>query len=125
MTSGVGTGRPYYAEAAYRSAVAHPYHVSAYRDWSSAAPVTVGFQTEAEARAFAASRPEPIIDLVERDRGVIGTRRAGPLCVDCGALATVWHDRTVPRCYQCSAWAVGVLRSEPVIAHDDFPQAAE
>lgn len=65
---------PYYATAAYRSAIAHPFHVSAWLDWR-ADPVTVGFGTEAEARGFATSRPEPIIDLVRRDHGVIAWRR--------------------------------------------------
>lgn len=67
---------PYYRTGAYRSAVAHPYHVSTYRDWSAADPTTVvGFQTENEARAYAAGRPEPLIDLVQRDCGVIAARR--------------------------------------------------
>lgn len=69
----------YYATAAYRSAVAHPYHVSTYADWSSADPTTVvGFQTETEARAYASGRPEPLIDLVQRDCGVIAARRMVP-----------------------------------------------
>ena len=67
---------PYYRTAAYRSAVAHPYFVSAYADWSeSTPPVTVGFQTEAEARAFASLRSEPIIDLVRKGDGIIAVRR--------------------------------------------------
>ena len=67
---------PYYRTAAYRSAVAHPFHVSAFADWSEATvPVTVGFQTEAEARAFASMRPEPIIDLARKGDGVIAVRR--------------------------------------------------
>ncbi len=66
---------PYYRTAAYRSAVAHPYHVHLYRDWSDHSPVVVGFQTEAEARAFAVSRPEPIIDMVQRDCGMVAARR--------------------------------------------------
>lgn len=63
---------------AYESAVAHPYHVSAYRDWSVGNGVTVGFQTEAEARSFAAGRPEPLIDLARRGEGVIAVRRLQP-----------------------------------------------
>jgi hypothetical protein len=84
--------RPYYAEPAYRSAVAHPFHVSCYRDWSSAAPVTVGFQTEAEARAFASMRPEPIIDLVERDRGPIAARRMRSHPHPCKPIAAYYRD---------------------------------
>jgi hypothetical protein len=52
--------------AAYQSAVEHPYHVRAYRDWSDHDGIAVGFQSLAEAVAFAASRPEPLIDLVSR-----------------------------------------------------------
>lgn len=65
---------PYYTTPGYLSAVAHPFHVSLYADWYSD-PTTVGFQAEDDARAFAQSRPEPIIDLVQRGRGVIGSRR--------------------------------------------------
>ena len=65
----------YQQSPAYRSAVAHPFHVSLYADWSDHDGLTVGFQTEEEARSFAASRPEPLIDLVRRDGGVIAQRR--------------------------------------------------
>ena len=57
-----------------RSDHQYPYHVSLYADWSDDG-LTVGFQTEEEARSFAASRPEPLIDLVKRDHGVIAQRR--------------------------------------------------
>lgn len=67
-----------YTSGAYRSAVAHPYHVSAYRSWDDHDPTVVGFQTEAEARSFAVGRPEPLIDLVQRDCGVIAARRLVP-----------------------------------------------
>lgn len=67
----------YYETGAYRSAVAHPFHVQCYASWEEHDPtVTVGFQTEEEARSFAASRPEPIIDLARRDVGCIAQRRA-------------------------------------------------
>jgi hypothetical protein len=65
---------PYYQRPEYLSAVAHPWHVSLWADWTGD-PVTVGFRDEQAARAFAASRPEPIVDLVARDRGVIACRR--------------------------------------------------
>ena len=65
----------YQQSPAYRSAVAHPYHVSLYAGWADHVGLTVGFQTEEEARSFAASRPEPLIDLVRRDGGVIAQRR--------------------------------------------------
>lgn len=65
-----------YRTPAYRSAIAHPYHVSTFADWSiDADGVTVGFLTEHDARAFAASRPEPLIDLVRRNDGMIAQRR--------------------------------------------------
>lgn len=66
------------AIAAYNAAVAHPYHVSTFPDWRAYNGVTVGFQTEAEARSFAAGRPENLIDLVRRGHGVIATRRLIP-----------------------------------------------
>ena len=65
----------YYDRPEYRSAVAHPYYVQLWASWDAAEPVTVGFQSEDDARAFAASRPEPIIDLVRRDDGIIAYRR--------------------------------------------------
>jgi hypothetical protein len=85
-------GRPYYVQPGYRSAVAHPFHVSCYRDWSAAAPVTVGFQTEAEARRFASMRPEPIIDLVKRDAGIIARRRMATHPHPCRPIAAYYGD---------------------------------
>ena len=68
--------RIYWRTPAYRSAVAHPYHVSAWAGLTDHEPTTVGFQTEDEARRFASLRPEPLIDLVSRDAGrVIACRR--------------------------------------------------
>lgn len=86
----------YYETAEYRAAVSCPFHVSLYADWH-ADPTTVGFQSEAEARAFASIRPEPLVDLVQRERyhdgrrweqGVIAVRRMMP-----------WHgtDWVAPR----------------------------
>lgn len=87
--------------AAYESAVAHPFHVHAYTDWADHDGTHVGFQTEAEARSFASMRPEPLIDLVQRESGrvrpggdVIASRRLVP-----HPLA---HDRMF-------------------VPHDDFP----
>lgn len=72
--------------AAIKSAIEHPFHVRAFRAWSDHEGIAVGFQTEAEARAFAAGRPEPLIDLVARfvpgvsgpNPHVIGVRRLQP-----------------------------------------------
>lgn len=72
------TTTPYYRTGAYRSATSHPFHVHTYTDWKSDPSTVVGFQAEAEARRYAASRPEPIIDLVQRDRGVVASRRMLP-----------------------------------------------
>jgi hypothetical protein len=63
------------SSAGYISAVAHPYYVTTFPDWRAYNGVTVGFQTEAEARRFASLRPENLIDLVRRGSGVIATRR--------------------------------------------------
>lgn len=64
--------------AAYAAAVAHPYHVSTFPDWRAHNGVAVGFQSEAEARRFASLRPENLIDLVAKGRGVIAARRLIP-----------------------------------------------
>ena len=85
---------PYYRTAAYRSAVAHPFHVSTYTGWSDHEPTVVGFQTEAEARAYAAGRPEPLIDLVKRDAGVIAARRRF------GLHTFAYRDDFPPMCWQ-------------------------
>ena len=92
----------YQQSPAYRSAVAHPFHVSLYAGWSDHDGLTVGFQTEEEARSFAASRPEPLVDLVRRDGGVIAQRRM------------VAHP----------TWA-GTGRSRVFRAIDAFPQIEE
>lgn len=60
------------------SARQHPFFVDLYDDWSDHDPVTVGFQSIQDARRFAASRPEPIIDLVRRGTGVRAVRRMIP-----------------------------------------------
>jgi hypothetical protein len=67
---------PYYRTKAYREAIRQPYHVSTYAGWTMADPTAVvGFPTEAEARDFARSRPEPLIDMVRRDCGIQAARR--------------------------------------------------
>lgn len=61
--------------AARRLAVTMPYHATLYAGWDDHRGTVVGFQSEDEARAFAASRPEPLIDLCRKGDGVIGIRR--------------------------------------------------
>ena len=66
----------YYDRPEYRSAVAHPFHVALHASWEyGCEPLVVGFQSEDAARAFAASRPEPLVDLVRRGCGIIASRR--------------------------------------------------
>ena len=91
----------YQQSPAYRSAVAHPYHVSLYAGWADHVGLTFGFQTEEEARSFAASRPEPLIDLVRRDHGVIAARR-------------MVRPMMAPHAMR-----------EPFVGRDDFPQIEE
>jgi hypothetical protein len=100
---------PYYATGAYRSAVAHPYHVSTYQSWADHDPFVVGFQTEAEARAYAAGRPEPLIDLVQRDVGVIAARRAF------GAHTFTYRDDFPPMCWQSPC------PTDPAYPHNEQP----
>lgn len=102
---------PYYATGAYRSAVAHPYHVSTYRGWADHHPLVVGFQTEDEARAYAAGRPEPLIDLVQRDCGVIAARRM--LRHPYGRAWRMLHDDFAPLCTQNTS-----CETDPAFPHN-------
>lgn len=79
----------YWRTPAYRAAVRMPYHVSMFASWSSD-PTTVGFVYEDEARTFASLRPEPIIDLVRRNVGILGARRM--LAHPSGALVDFLFD---------------------------------
>ena len=65
----------YYETKAWAAAVKAPFHATAYADWSHHEPVFAGFETREEAEAWARSRPEPLIDLVQRNLGVIACRR--------------------------------------------------
>lgn len=58
-----------------RFAATFPYAVHLYADWADHDGIHVGFQSESDARRFAAGRPEPLVDLVRRDGGVIANRR--------------------------------------------------
>lgn len=63
--------------AARKSATEHPFYVKAWTSWADHDPLTVGFQAEADARAFAAGRPEPLIDLVKRETYANGRPTGG------------------------------------------------
>lgn len=78
-------------QAAYAAAMAHPFVIQTFPDWRPADGVTVGFQSEIEARQFAARRPEPLIDLIKRGAGVIAARRLVPHPQD--PHADAWKPR--------------------------------
>lgn len=107
--------------AAYRSAVAHPFHVSTYTGWADHEPTVVGFQTEAEARAYASGRPEPLIDLITRDGMVLAVRRMVRPMLAPHAMREpfVGRDDFPPMCWSSRC------PTDPAYPHNEQPSCRE